>query len=173
MLKKVGYQIVSSPVGRLLITERDGHLAKLWFLNDKPYHPPSHYWLDKSSKVLGRTKQQLKEYFEGERKTFDVPLFFNGTEFNKTVWRQLLQIDFGETASYMDVAKKINNPRAVRAVGLANNRNPIAIICPCHRVIGSNGKLVGFGGGLEKKDWLLRHENRYSGKEHQLELFEI
>ncbi len=173
MSKKGGYQIMESPVGKLLLVTQNGYLTKLWFLkDDRPYHPPLHYELDERSEVMVLARQQLTEYFEGVRTTFELPLQFDGTNFNKTIWKKLMEIRYGETASYMDVAKSINNPRAVRAVGLANGCNPIAIICPCHRVIGSDGKLVGFGGGIKKKDWLLRHENRHSSKERQLELFE-
>jgi len=104
--------------------------------------------------------QQLDEYFKGRRQKFSVPLLLEGTEFQKTVWRQLQKISFGETASYGDVARDIGSPRAFRAVGNANNKNNIPIIIPCHRVIGSDGKMVGFGSGIWRKEWLLDHEKR-------------
>jgi methylated-DNA-[protein]-cysteine S-methyltransferase len=102
--------------------------------------------------------RQLDEYFKGRRKKFNVPLQLEGTAFQKAVWRQLAKIPFGQTASYGDVARAIDRPRAFRAVGNANNKNPIPLIIPCHRVIGSNGQLVGFGGGVWRKQWLLDHE---------------
>ena len=102
--------------------------------------------------------RQLSEYLKGERKTFDLPLNPKGTDFQKCVWRALCDIPYGETRTYKQIAEAIGNPKAVRAVGMANNRNPITIIVPCHRVIGANGKLVGYGGGLEMKEILLRLE---------------
>ena len=102
--------------------------------------------------------RQLGEYFKGKRRRFSVPLLLDGTEFQKAVWRQLQKIPFGATASYGDVARAIGNPRAFRAVGNANNQNRIPLIIPCHRVIGSDGKLVGFGSGIWRKAWLLTHE---------------
>lgn len=102
--------------------------------------------------------RQLDEYFEGRRKKFNVPLLLEGTDFQKAVWRQLQKIPFGETASYGEIARAIGSPKAFRAVGNANNKNPIPVIIPCHRVIGSDGKMVGFGGGIWRKEWLLDHE---------------
>ena len=102
--------------------------------------------------------RQLSEYLKGERKTFDLPLNPKGTDFQKCVWRALCDIPYGETRTYKQIAEAIGNPKAVRAVGMANNRNPITIIVPCHRVIGANGTLVGYGGGLEMKEFLLRLE---------------
>ena len=103
--------------------------------------------------------RQLSEYLKGERKTFDLPLNPKGTDFQKRVWRALCDIPYGETRSYKQIAEAIGNPKAVRAVGMANNRNPITIVVPCHRVIGADGKLVGYGGGLEMKEFLLRLES--------------
>jgi len=104
--------------------------------------------------------RQLDEYFKGRRRKFKLPLLLEGTDFQKAVWRQLKKIPFGQTASYGDVARAIGRPGAFRAVGNANNKNPIPLIIPCHRVIGSDGKLVGFGGGIWRKQWLLDHEKR-------------
>jgi methylated-DNA-[protein]-cysteine S-methyltransferase len=102
--------------------------------------------------------RQMEEYFKGRRQTFNIPLLLVGTDFQIAVWRQLKKIPFGRTASYGDVARAIGRPKAFRAVGNANNKNPIPLIIPCHRVIGSDGKLVGFGGGIWRKRWLLDHE---------------
>ena len=104
------------------------------------------------------TCQQLDEYFSGQRQHFDLPLAPQGTAFQQQVWQALLTIPHGEHRSYKYIAEHIHNPKAVRAVGLANSRNPIALIIPCHRVIGANGKLVGYAGGIERKAWLLKHE---------------
>jgi methylated-DNA-[protein]-cysteine S-methyltransferase len=113
--------------------------------------------------VLLQCKKELDEYFNGLRKDFTVPLNPAGTDFQKTVWAELLKIDFGTTTSYMAIAKKLNNPGAVRAVGLANGKNPIGVIIPCHRVIGEDGSLTGYAGGLWRKKWLLDHEGNTSG----------
>lgn len=145
-----------SPVGELtLVADERGLAAILWendrpdrvrlgVLSEKPDHP-----------VLVETERQLGEYFSGDRRSFDVPLSFAGTDFQKRVWAALLAIPFGETRSYGEIADQLGNPGASRAVGAANGRNPISIIAPCHRVVGSNGKLTGFAGGLEAKAFLL------------------
>ena len=108
--------------------------------------------------LMAECLRQLTEYFKGRRQKFSIPLVLAGTDFQKAVWRQLQKIPFGQTASYGDVARAVGSPRAFRAVGNANNKNPIPLIIPCHRVIGSDGKLVGFGGGIWRKHWLLEHE---------------
>jgi methylated-DNA-[protein]-cysteine S-methyltransferase len=116
-------------------------------------------WVEKpDGGPLPTAARQLREYFAGHRKVFDLPLALHGTEFQKRVWLQLTKIPFGETWSYGQLAKRLDNPNACRAVGLANGRNPIAVIVPCHRVIGADGSLTGFGGGLPRKQWLLAHE---------------
>lgn len=112
----------------------------------------------KESALLLKAKKQLEAYFSGETKTFDLPLDTAGTPFQESVWEALRQIPYGQTVSYKDIAVAINNPKAVRAVGGANNRNPISIITPCHRVIGMSGKLVGYGGGMDAKEYLLELE---------------
>ena len=110
------------------------------------------------SAITQDCRQQLEEYFAGQRRHFDLPLAPKGTDFQQSIWHQLSQIPFGETSSYGDIARAVNNPKAVRAVGAANGRNPLPIVVPCHRVIGSNGTLTGFAGGLNVKAWLLNHE---------------
>lgn len=114
--------------------------------------------------ILENAITQLDEYFNGKRKEFDLKVTLHGTEFQKNVWNGLLNIPYGTTVSYKDIAVSINNEKAVRAVGNANNKNKIAIIVPCHRVIGKNGALTGYAGGLDKKQWLLKHENRILNK---------
>lgn len=113
---------------------------------------------DRPDALLERAKTELTEYFAGVRKSFTVPISPEGTAFQKSVWKALLEIPFGETASYGDIAEKIGNKKACRAVGMANNKNPIAIIIPCHRVIGAGGKLTGYAGGTDKKEFLLNLE---------------
>ncbi len=107
--------------------------------------------------------RQLQEYFDGQRVTFEIPLAADGTDFQRRVWMALRDIPFAQTVTYGDIAREIGNPKGVRAVGLANGRNPISIIVPCHRVIGHNGTLTGYGGGIERKRWLLEHEARHAG----------
>ncbi len=150
---------VRSPVGVLtLIASNDGLAAILWE-NDRPGRVRLGVVAqDADHPVLRETGRQLGEYFAGRRKTFDLPLDFAGTAFQKKVWDALLTIPFGETRSYAQIATQIGQPTAVRAVGAANGRNPISIVAPCHRVIGSSGKLTGFAGGLDVKAKLLRLE---------------
>nr|WP_269814682.1 methylated-DNA--[protein]-cysteine S-methyltransferase [Bowmanella yangjiangensis] len=108
--------------------------------------------------ILKKAAEQLAEYFDGRRQDFDLPLAARGTAFQQQVWHALVSIPFGQTGSYLDIARKIGNPAAVRAVGAANGKNPLSIVVPCHRIIGSNGNLTGYAGGLERKAWLLQHE---------------
>lgn len=157
------YKVFRAPIGRLkLISEDDALVAVLW---EKDEDEPGRVRLgnpieNSDHPVLIETEKQLLEYFAGRRETFSVKLAFNGTDFQQAVWAALRTIPFGETRSYGQIAQQIGSPSAVRAVGAANGKNPISIIVPCHRVIGANGKLTGFAGGLEVKDFLLRHENR-------------
>jgi methylated-DNA-[protein]-cysteine S-methyltransferase len=114
--------------------------------------------IEQETPLIKDAYRQLSEYLKGERKGFDLPLLIKGTTFQQQVWKALLEIPYGETRSYKQIAVAIGNPKAVRAVGMANNRNPLLIVVPCHRVIGANGKLVGYGAGIEKKEFLLRLE---------------
>jgi AraC family transcriptional regulator of adaptative response/methylated-DNA-[protein]-cysteine methyltransferase len=116
-------------------------------------------------------KRQLKEYFKGKRKEFSLQMLTPGTEFQRSVWKELRKIPYGSTMSYQEQADLLKNPLSVRAVAQANGANRLAIIIPCHRVIGSDGHLVGYGGGLERKKWLLDHEKKFSGKPVDLNLF--
>ena len=120
---------------------------------------------------LRRLRKQLKEYFNGKRKEFSLSLLTQGTEFQKSVWQSLQKIPYGKTISYLEHAKMINNPEATRAVAHANGENRVAIVIPCHRVIGSDGNLVGYGGGLERKRWLIDHEKKHSGQAIEGTLF--
>ena len=148
---------VETPIGTITLVARGRALAELWLPPVRPERgreaPES-----KDVPVLLAARTQILEYFAGERTAFDLPLEPEGTNFQKRVWQELLAIPFGVTWSYGQLAARIGRPHASRAVGMANGRNPIAIIIPCHRVIGSDGKLTGYGGGLPAKQWLLEHE---------------
>jgi methylated-DNA-[protein]-cysteine S-methyltransferase len=152
----LAFKMMQSPVGKLkLVASGKGLVAILWE-NDRPHRVRlSELDANEQHPVLVETERQLGQYFAGKRKTFSVPLDIRGTRFQKDVWEALLAIPFGETRSYGQLAKQLGNPRATRAVGAANGRNPVSIIVPCHRVIGSSGKLTGFAGGLESKAHLL------------------
>ncbi|HYS46159.1 MAG TPA: methylated-DNA--[protein]-cysteine S-methyltransferase [Rhizomicrobium sp.] len=154
-----------SPVGRLTLVASDTGLAAVLWENDDPKRVPlAAAGEDARHPVLREAERQLKEYFAGARTSFDVPLDFHGTEFQKRVWAALLTIPFGETRSYGEIARTLGKPSAMRAVGAANGRNPISIIAPCHRVIGANGQLTGFAGGLKAKAHLLALEARPATK---------
>jgi methylated-DNA-[protein]-cysteine S-methyltransferase len=150
-----------SPVGALKIVASDQGLAAILWEKDRSRRVPLQDLTEKPRHpVLRAAEKQLREYFAGKRDRFDLKLDFAGTPFQKKVWSALLQIPFGETRSYGDIARQVGSPRAVRAVGAANGRNPISIVTPCHRVIGSNGKLTGFAGGLPVKEYLLEMERK-------------
>jgi methylated-DNA-[protein]-cysteine S-methyltransferase len=153
------YTIMESPIGPLQLIS-DGESLTGLFMNEYKGGPdPGEDWVrDDSHALLAEARRQLAAYFEGQRKTFDLPLAAKGTEFQRRVWDALGQIPYGTTISYGELARRIGNPGASRAVGLANGSNPISIIVPCHRVIGANGKLTGYGGGMERKKALLALE---------------
>lgn len=158
---KTYYTRIDSPIESLLLASDGEALTSLFMMSQRhgPYF--SDTWiLDNNAKPFAEARKQMRAYFAGELTDFDLPLKMIGTEFQKTVWRELLNIPFGVTISYGELAERVGNPSASRAVGAANGRNPISIIVPCHRVIGSNGKLTGYGGGMERKEWLLAHESK-------------
>ena len=151
------YCYMDTPIGELLLAGDDDGLSLVGFPTGKMRHDPEPDWIF-NEKPFAAARQQLEEYFAGERKDFDLPLHLSGTDFQLYVLQELRRIPYGETRSYGDIAKRIGRPKAMRAVGAANGRNPIPIIVPCHRVIGSSGDLTGFGGGLDTKEALLRLE---------------
>ena len=158
-LPKLSYQWIESPVGQLKLIANDSALVAVLWEADKPNRVLlGEMTNDSNHLILKKTTQQLHEYFHGERQQFDLPLEFYGTDFQKSVWAELLKIPFGETRSYLQIAQALNHPKAVRAVGAANGKNPISIIAPCHRVIGANGSLTGFASGLGNKQKLLSLE---------------
>ena len=153
------YRYMESPVGALKLVAHDQALvAVMWDNEDHKRVRLAELIENIQHPMLLKVKQQLEQYFAGQRQQFNLPLDFQGTDFQQQVWRALLTIPYGETRSYKDIALQIGNEKAVRAVGAANGRNPISIIAPCHRVIGSGGALVGFAGGLDKKQILLSLE---------------
>lgn len=156
---QLSYCYMASPVGQLKLVANEQALVAILWDNENPKRVRLAELIeDVSHPILLNTQQQLIEYFSGQRKVFDIPLDFEGTDFQKQVWSALLTIPYGETRSYKQIAQQLGNEKAVRAVGAANGKNPISIIAPCHRVIGAGGALVGFAGGLDKKEILLRLE---------------
>ena len=141
-----------TPVGKLCIGEEDDSITRVTWSK-----VPQEYIQEETELILS-CKIQLEEYFAGNRKQFDLPLAPKGTDFQKRVWKALTDIPYGETRTYGKIAAAVGSPKAARAVGMANNKNPIGIIVPCHRVVGADGKLVGYAGGMEKKEWLLNLE---------------
>lgn len=163
-MNEVFTKSIESPVG-LLGIESDGEsITRLTFLN-KPYE------IENSCEVIEKCNWQLDEYFNGKREKFDLKLKVSGTEFQQKVWNELLKIPFGKTLSYQDIAIALGDKNSVRAVGMANNKNNIALIIPCHRVIGKNGRLVGYASGVNKKAWLLKHEGAAFVENDQIEIF--
>jgi len=151
----MNYQFLDSPIGRLRLVSNGTHLVKITFEGQGDAAAGD---LESSDPVLASTASQLNEYFRGERDSFDLPLAPQGTPFQQAVWDALADIPYGELRSYRDIAETIGNTAAVRAVGAANGRNPLPIVVPCHRVIGSDGSLTGFAGGLPAKTLLLQLE---------------
>lgn len=151
------YCYLDTPIGELLLAGEDDALTMIGFPKGSMRRDPEPDWIY-NEKPLTNARRQLREYFAGDRQDFDLPVKLNGTEFQVSVLEALQAIPYGETVSYGEIARRIGRPRAVRAVGAANGRNPIPIVVPCHRVIGKSGDLTGFGGGLDTKEALLRLE---------------
>ena len=153
------YKIYDFEIGELAICEENGKIVLVNVVKTKEdIEEMAKNSIQKETSLIKNTKQQLDEYFAGKRKKFDIPIKLEGTDFQIKVWKELLKIPYGETCSYLDIAKCIGNSKASRAVGMANNKNKIIIIVPCHRVIGSNKKLVGYACGLDVKEKLLELE---------------
>lgn len=155
------YKIYNFEIGRILIVENEDYIVKVEFLNDKNFFLDEKIFkvgTKKENMLIRKTKLELMEYFDGKRRKFGIPIKLDGTEFQVKVWKELLKLPYGETCSYLDIAKKIGNPNAARAVGMANNKNKIQIIIPCHRIIGSDKKLIGYAGGIKIKEKLLKLE---------------
>jgi methylated-DNA-[protein]-cysteine S-methyltransferase len=148
---KAYYGYYTSEIGTVEVGGTDAAITSLYFCEERRAGVVS-------CPVVDEAIRQVGEYFAGTRRAFDLPLALAGTDFQRRVWQQLLTVPYGRTASYGEIARALGKPKAVRAVGAANGRNPISIIVPCHRIVGSDGKLVGYGGGLWRKEWLLKHE---------------
>lgn len=148
---------VDTPIGILMLSFNEKfELVSAIFPKDEITLPVAN---GLGSVKIQRVKKQFEEYFNGTRKTFDIPLSPEGTEFQKKVWTELLNIPYGETTTYQQMANKLGDPKVIRAAASANGKNPISIVIPCHRVIGSDGSLTGYAGGLHRKKWLLEHES--------------
>ena len=155
----IHYARFTTSLGRVFATAREGAVTGVYFEGQRhaPAIDPS--WVEEpTDAALLECARQLCDYLDGRRRGFDLPLAPEGTPFQRRVWDELRRIPFGETISYSELARRLGDPKLVRAVGVANGRNPISIVIPCHRVIGADGSLVGYGGGLERKRWLLQHE---------------
>ena len=161
------YDVVAAPIGRLIVASDGSAVAGVWMANASP---SDDQWERRrgTDLVLAEARRELLAYFDGTLREFRIPLAPNGTEFQRRVWTALTHIPYGTTISYADLARRLGNLTAVRAVGAANGRNPIPIIVPCHRVIGSDGSLTGFGGGLDRKRWLLHHEGALADAQAEL-----
>ena len=157
--------LYNSPVGFEVITATDHAVISILYRDEKPQIE------EVTNDITINCVAQLDEYFAGKRKSFDVRIAPAGTEFQLMVWNELVKIPYGETISYHELSRRLKNEKAIRAVGAANGKNPINIIIPCHRVIGADGSLTGYGGGLWRKKWLLEHESEYSTNEKQLSFF--
>jgi methylated-DNA-[protein]-cysteine S-methyltransferase len=155
------HAVVDSPLGPLTLVDDDHSLAGLYLI-DQRHRPDPESHGQRDDAVLPALREQLEAYWSGDLRAFTVPLRLAGTSFRQRVWEALTTIPYGETWSYGKLAAEIGQPGASRAVGLANGRNPVSIVVPCHRVVGANGTLTGYGGGLERKAWLLDHERHHS-----------
>jgi methylated-DNA-[protein]-cysteine S-methyltransferase len=161
---------VHSPLGELEISATDEYLTSVLFMEAQKKPNPRKIETDFVPEIINQYIQQITEYFEGTRKGFDLKIHHVGTDFQKLVWEKLETIPFGKTISYLELSRRIGNEKAIRAVGTTNGNNKFNIIVPCHRVIGSNGTLVGYGGDLWRKKWLLDHEAKVLGN-YQVCLF--
>jgi methylated-DNA-[protein]-cysteine S-methyltransferase len=157
---------LKSPIGQIKITADENYINSILFVFDDTEMEEENI-----NNVILQCKNELAEYFSGKRKVFTVPIGQEGTEFQQKVWRELINIPYGKTVSYNFIAESLGDRKAIRAVGGANGKNQISIIVPCHRVIGSDGNLTGYAGGLWRKKWLLNHEKEFSDGEKQMEMF--
>ena len=158
--------VMDSPLGKVWIVAAGEFISRIQFLQAGDFVPES-----RPSHLTNRAVKQLQEYFSEKRFVFDLPMSQHGSEFQKRVWCELTRIPFGETISYLDLSRRLGNEKAIRAAAFANGKNDLVILVPCHRVIGSDGKLVGYAGGLWRKKWLLNHERKMIGASVQQSLF--
>lgn len=165
-MKNTFVTYIKSPLSLIKLTATENAVNSVLFV-----FPETETEAENSNDILEECKRQLKEYFAGKRKEFDLPIHQEGTEFQQRVWNELMKIPYGETISYHQLAERLGDVKSIRAAGSANGGNKISIIVPCHRVIGADGSLTGYAGGLWRKEWLLNHEAKHSGKEMQMGLF--
>lgn len=158
-LKALSFLRVATPIGEFIVAAQGDALKGGWFVPQK-YFPDMSDWQEQKLPVLVEARRQLDAYFAGKLTVFDLPLALEGTDFQQKVWRALLEIPASETTTYGDLARRIGHGRAFHAVGAAVGRNPLSVIVPCHRALGSTGSLTGYAGGLDRKRWLLDHESR-------------
>lgn len=155
-MNQVSYRYYQSPAGLLKIGATENYISEISFIDNLgEYRAPS-----ENNSLLNKCVEELIEYFNGRRLSFDIPVYQKGTDFQTKVWSELLNINFGKTISYRTLAKRLGDPNCIRAAASSNGKNQICIIVPCHRVIGTNQSLVGYAGGLQRKRWLLEHENK-------------
>ena len=160
------YNIIKTPVGELMLVANSSALIGIYFVGCDHIPAEQKQWKrDAQHSVLCQAKEQLQEYFAGQRTEFTLPLSFGGTDFQERVWREIALIPFGKTISYADLARKAGKPKAIRAAGSNTGRNPLGIVIPCHRVMGKNGAIGGYAGGLDKKRYLLDLETRFDSRQ--------
>jgi methylated-DNA-[protein]-cysteine S-methyltransferase len=154
---KIYYDYMDSPLGELEVSANFNGLLSVLFVKTKEHEIPRHDVT--TNNITEEIKMQMKQYFNNDLQQFDIPLAINGTAFQTRVWKELCNVPYGKTISYLTLAKKLGDEKCIRAAASANGKNPLAVVVPCHRVIGSNGKLVGYAGDLWRKQWLLEHES--------------
>ncbi|MDR6562767.1 MULTISPECIES: methylated-DNA--[protein]-cysteine S-methyltransferase [unclassified Arcicella] len=170
MSTEIFTKYIDSPLGQLEVSATETYLTSILFVETQKKPSPRKEATLYVPAIIETYQQQIQEYFDGTRKDFDIPFQHEGTDFQKSVWEKLVTIPYGKTISYLELSRRIGNEKAIRAVGTTNGANKFNIIVPCHRVIGANGSLVGYGGDLWRKKWLLEHEAKHTGN-YQTSMF--
>ncbi|MEA5259356.1 methylated-DNA--[protein]-cysteine S-methyltransferase [Arcicella aquatica] len=170
MSTEIFTKYIDSPLGQLEVSATESYLTSILFVDTQKKPSPRKEATLYVPAIIETYQQQIQEYFDGTRKDFDIPFQHEGTDFQKSVWEKLITIPYGKTISYLELSRRIGNEKAIRAVGTTNGANKFNIIVPCHRVIGANGSLVGYGGDLWRKKWLLEHEAKHTGN-YQTSMF--
>lgn len=170
MSTEIFTKYIDSPLGQLEVSATESYLTSILFVETQKKPSPRKEATLYVPAIIETYQQQIQEYFDGTRKDFDIPFQHEGTDFQKSVWEKLVTIPYGKTISYLELSRRIGNEKAIRAVGTTNGANKFNIIVPCHRVIGANGSLVGYGGDLWRKKWLLEHEAKHTGN-YQTSMF--
>ena len=170
IIKDASNFYLSSPIGQIEIKATDEHISSIHFLKDEEVVKDVAI-ASEDSPIIQQCKQQLAAYFTGELQVFSFPFRQEGTAFRQRVWEELSNLQYGNTVSYLEISKRLGDVKAIRAAASANGKNQLAIVVPCHRVIGNDGSLTGYAGGLWRKKWLLDHEQKFGGGSHQLKIF--